>query len=118
MDRGGLIHISDRLFVTFATIELCVRQHLDSNNPSIVQSGLHERILSSIEEDNDVQFYWSGLAGNWDEEDSDEILQMLALQYITSRGHSFASAFNETYKNDEQKTLEKTKGIRKYLIGK
>ena len=62
MDRGGLIHISDRLFVTFATIELCVRQHLDSNNPSIVQSGLHKRILSSIEEDNDVQFYWSGLA--------------------------------------------------------
>ena len=95
VDRGGLIHISDWLFVTFATIELCVRQHLDSNNPSIVQRGLHKRILSSIEEDNDVQFYWSGLAGNWDEEDSDEILQMLALQYIISRGHSFASAFNE-----------------------
>ena len=99
-------------------LQAWILDDMDSNNPSIVQSGLHERILSSIEDDNDVQFYWSGLAGNWDEEDSDEILQMLALQYITSRGHSFASAFNETYKNDEQKTLEKTKGIRKNLIGK
>ena len=56
-----------------------------------------------------MQFYWSGLAGNWDEEDSDEILQMLALQYITSRGHSFASAFNETYKNDDSENFREDK---------
>ena len=95
-----------------------VKSHLHTTNPSILQSGLKERICGSILENEDVQIYWSIIASSWSKEEADELLAMITQQWITLRGFSFASSFNEEYKKKNKKTLEKSKGLRKNLIGK
>ena len=94
-----------------------MKSHLCSTNPSIVQTGLKDKITRSVMDNEDMQFLWSIIAANWVEKEGNELLRMITEQWITLRGFSFASSFNEEYKKQHQKTLEKSKGIRKSLIG-
>lgn len=117
MDRGGLTHISDTLHMFFVSMELVVRAHFRADNTSLVKAGLKDHVLASIVEDDNVQFYWSLIGGKWLEEEAEELLRLLAEKWITLRGFSFASAFTELYKKQHKRTLEKSKGLRKNLIG-
>ncbi len=47
-DRGGLIHISDNLFFLFTTMEVEVWSHFNVTNPTLLKSGLKERIATSV----------------------------------------------------------------------
>ena len=66
--------------------------------------------------DEDVQFHWSMLAVNWDNEEADALLPMLAEQWVTVRGFSFTSGWMEKFKQTAKKSIQKSKGIRKQLI--
>ena len=57
------------------------------------------------------------LAVNWDNEEADALLPIIAEQWVTVRGFSFASAWMENFKQTNKKSIQKSKGIRKQLVG-
>ena len=65
-------------------------------------------------ENEDVQFFWSIIGADWDENCGSVLLQMLVSQWVKIRGFSFASAWIEKYKT----TIQKSKGVRKQLLPK
>ena len=115
MDRGGLIHVSDTIFSFFAAMELIVKLHYQADNP-LLSNGLKDRIVTTVQEDEDVLFYWSLVSSNWVEEATQSLFSLIVQHWITIRGFSFASSFVEEYKKAQKKTLEKSKGIRKKLL--
>ena len=117
VDRGGLVHLSDDIFLIFAAMEAVVKTHFKIDNPSLLKE-LKEKMKSDVLQNENVLFYWSMIAANWVENEAEELLSMIVDQWITIRGFSFSSSFNEKYKREQAKTLEKSKGIRKNLIGK
>ena len=73
--------------------------------------------MYSVVQNDDVLFHWSIIAANWIEEDVKVLLKLITQEWITLRGHSFVSSFMETFKREKKKTLQKSKGTRKNLIG-
>lgn len=116
VDRGGLIHISDTVFSFFAAMEVVVKAHFSTDNPSVMKD-VKEAVTAGVLQDSEVLFHWSMVAANWINEEADELLKAIVEHWITIRGFSFASAFNELYKQEQKKTIEKSKGTRKNLIG-
>ncbi len=114
VDRGGLNHVTDTMYLLIASMELEVRQHLRISDPQT--TGITETVMKGITENEDVLFYWSMVSVNWAEEESRVLLGMIADLYITIRGFSFASAWMERYKQAHKKTVEKSKGLRKQLL--
>ena len=70
-----------------------------------------EKIMAS----DDVQFYWTMVASNWQEDAATALLEMMMDLWIQIRGHSTATAWLEKYKQDK-KPVQKSKGVRKQLI--
>ena len=112
IDRGGLIHISDATYMVFHSMEVVFRHNFMTTKETDTTL-----ILQKLLEDNDLLFYWSQVSANWDEE-ADELLKLIANHWITIRGFSSVSAFMEKYKKANQKSVEKSKGLRKSLISK
>lgn len=61
---------------------------------------------------------WSDLSINWGKEESNKLLRLIVEHWMTVRGFSFTSAFMERYKQKHKKTVQKSKGLRKNLMGK
>lgn len=116
VDRGGLIHVSDTLYSLFVSMEMELRSHLHTGNPGLVR-GMKEQMCTSVAENEDVLFYWSTISANWLEEEAQELLTLMVKHWVTTRGFSFVSSFMEKYKCKHKKTIEKSKGLRKNLIG-
>ncbi len=72
--------------------------------------------MESVTSDEDVLFYWTILAAEWEEEDEEALLPMVTELWITIRGFPFARSFLEIYKQANKKTVQKSKGLRKKLI--
>ena len=102
--------------MVFNSMEKVVRKHL---NPKLSTLGVVEntqaKCLAEILTCEDVQFHWSLISVNWGEEESQELLKMIADHWITIRGFSFASAFIELYKQQKKITVQKSKSIGKKL---
>ena len=117
MDRGGLIHISDTMFSLFSSMEMEIRSHLRADNPSLFTK-LKQTIVSSVLQNEEVQFHWSILSANWISEEADELLKMIVEHWTTVRGFSFVASFMENFKRENKTTTQKSKGTRKTLIGR
>ena len=114
IDRGGLTHINDIAFQAFLAMEIELRKHLDSQcAPPNFKTDITKKVL----ENEDVAFYWSILSADWEEQDSQALLELMVNMFITIRGFSYASAWVEKYKAASAKSLQKSKGLRKTLIG-
>ena len=61
-------------------------------------------------------FYWSIVACNWEEEESVALLALVTDLYVTIRGFAFVSSCMELYKQEQKKTTQKSKGIRKRVL--
>ena len=68
-----------------------------------------------IKDNDDVQFYWSIVAAEWEEETAQALLKLIVDLWITIRGFSFASAWIEKFKKEQKKFVQKSKGVRKQL---
>ena len=113
IDRGGLTHVDDMLFSMFIEMEVEIRRHLGSATENC---GMKQIAIDNILENEDVKFYWSMVAsGDW-EETQHILLKMIVEHWVTIRGFSHAGAFMEKFKQKNQKTLEKSKGLRKKLL--
>ena len=74
--------------------------------------------MESITTDKDVLFYWSIISAEWEEKEEHILLRMLIGLWVTVGGFSFAKSMLERYKQAQKKTVQKSKGVRKQLIGK
>ena len=98
--------------MVFYGMEMEVRSHIKDS-----KTGDKEKVIKAIIDNEDVNFHWSLLAANWEPEETAVLLNMMAEQWITLRGFSHASAFIERYKQRNKKGTQKSKGLRKNLIG-
>jgi len=113
IDRGGLTCVNNTTFEVFLAMECELRRHLCTDKvPNI-----GDHVTQAIIENEDVQFLWSILGTDWEEESGAVLLQMVVHQWVKIRGFSFASCWVEKYKTAQRKTTQKSKGVRKQLSG-
>ena len=63
IDRGGLFHINDEVYVFFHEIERLVRKFLKLVAQDVEQS--KQEIMDEVTSDTNVQFYWSMICWPW-----------------------------------------------------
>ena len=114
VDRGGLFYVSESTFLFFRAVELATQaflpNHLHSSSESS-RKGLQDKIIA----DEDVQFYWSMVSVDLQDEVSSELLQHIIDLWVKMRGFALTSAWMEAYKRASQKTTKGKKGLRKQL---
>ena len=98
VDRGGLKNVNDRTFHVFLAMETRVREFLKLTTAKSFAAGVKDNLLQSILADEDVLFFWSILAAEWDTEEEQALLPMLAELWVTIRGFSFAKSWRSTNK--------------------
>lgn len=113
IDRGGLTHVNNATFDVFFAIEHEIRSRLFDRS---VPPDLSDRVKKEIIGSEEVQFFWSMVSAEWEEESGDALLEMIVNQYVKIRGFSSASDWLEEYKQVTKKTTQKSKGVRKQLI--
>ena len=113
VDRGGLVHISDRTFLAFATMELDFRQ---CSTNMLVSKNLKDVALEKMLKNIDLLHIWDVISVNWGEAESTMLLKLIVEHWIKIRGFSAASAFMENYKKRNKRTVQKSKALRKSLF--
>ena len=86
MDRDGLKHVPDMMYMMFVSIEEELRVYLScaqSQSPSAVN--LIEA-KSKLIQNEDVNFYWSMVSSYWQEDVAVALLVMLVDHWIKVRG--------------------------------
>ena len=74
-----------------------------------------KEIIDEVTSDNNVQFYWSMIAIDLDEDIGQELLVQIVQLWLTVRGFSTAGAFVEQYKQATKKSTKKSTSLRKGL---
>ncbi len=114
-NRGGLLLVNDQTFTFFVAIERVTQTYLPkycSNNDGNTKTIL----IKMITEDSDVQFFWTLISQDIDDEDTAiDLLDCIASMWITVRGFSLASTWLEKYKKDKKINLAKKKALRKEI---
>ena len=106
IDRGGLWRVKEFTYQFFHAVEDAVRDTLKKLAHPVPPSKLD--MIQKITDDEDVQFYWSIVAADFEIDDyeiHEMLLQKIAELYVTVRGFSFASGWIEKYK---QRTKQST----------
>lgn len=104
--------ISDCVYEVFLAMELVLRQCIESFS---TDHGINkDKVVDVLCEDNEVQFYWSMISSDIDEETSQKVLVEVIKLWVTIRGNSYASAIVEEYKRASG-TLKRKKSLRKEL---
>ena len=86
------------------------------NYVNILVSRFQILIAKAIIRNEDVQFLWSILSADWEDNTATALLQMVISEWVKIRGFSYASCWIEKYKSTQRKTLQKSKGVRKQLL--
>ncbi len=89
VDRGGLTRVNQMAFQVFLATELEVRRHLHSQRVP----NFKKEVTKVVLENEDVTFYWSMLSADWEEEDSQALLELVVDMFITVGGFSYTSAW-------------------------
>ena len=92
------MHVSDQLFSFFKAVEIELRFHLQASEAD----GIKEKAVKKILDSEEVNFHWSEIAINWEEEEAGVLLEMVVSHWVTVRGFSYASAFLEKYKQKQE----------------
>ena len=116
VNRGGLYPINDSSFQLFVEIEKKVRAYLTKHlrnresNMELLQQNVIEKVVGC----DDVQFQWSLRTVNIENAEDEQ----LVLQDIvnTIRWYSMVATWLEAYKQTEKANLQKSTGLRKFLV--
>ena len=74
VDRGGLIHVSHDVFMTFYSFEMELRKHLTADS----NYSLKDRALQLILSNEDVLFHWANVSFHWGDQEAKELLKLIA----------------------------------------
>ena len=114
VDRGGLFHISDEVYVFFHEVERIVRRF---THKLVKQCSQHDKqdFIAEVVSDGDVQFHWSMISAELDNDVGEQLLKEIVQLWLTICGFSTAGAYVEQYKQVTQKSTMKSTGLRKGL---
>lgn len=104
IDQGGLAKVTSDCYELFVAMEKELRNHLTMDQVP----KLTETVKQKIIENDDVQFFWSIISGDWEEESGNVLLDMI----ITRFGDSFLLELG--WKNTSVKEVNHSK-IKKQL---
>ena len=112
VNRGGVVQVNDEAFLMFCAIEHCVRREF-CRRKFKVHSDLNRKkiITENALVDPQVRRHWTHLVKtelDW----ANELLQLIIEYWTDIRGHSFAGAWLELYK---QAKHHHGKALRKQL---
>ncbi len=109
INRGGLFPVNDITFSFFLAIETVTRPNL----PKLVVSSENEpkEVLTHLIKSNeDVQFYWTLLPSDIEEEESAiKLLSNIVEKWVTIRGFSLSSTWVEEYNRTQKNKICKKK---------
>ena len=108
VDRGGLSHVNNAAYCAFLAMALELRKHIGVHK---MTDGFKEKVLKSIIENEDVLFYWTIIATDWEEEEATVLLKLAADLFVTIRGFAFVSFWMELRKQETKKSTQKSKGV-------
>ena len=108
IDRGGLIRITEEFYLTLCSIEYAIRQLLKTSSPI-------KEFAFEINEDCEVQFQWCMASVRMSEDIAHLLLEKIINTWITIRGYSFVNTIIEQYKQENKKTTQKSKALRRKL---
>ena len=118
VNRGGLFEVSDEAFRLFVSIEVAMRQKLESHLHSITENDRSgkDMIIQQVIDNCDVQFHWDMLSVDIPEEHNClELLRHVVTLWLTIRGYSITKAWMEDYKSAVCTTTKGKKGLRKQM---
>ena len=103
VNRGGLFDISDEAYRLFLSIGMAMRskltEHLNMQKMTEDSNEGTSAIIDFILQNDDVQFHWSMLSIDIEEEEhSFELLQHIIQLWLTIRSFSISKAWMEDYK--------------------
>ena len=111
-DRGGLTCVNNITFELFTAMERKLRKIVRVNHAPSFNDDVKQKVVT----DDDVQFFWCMINSDWGSECASVLLEMVANQWLKIRGFSYASGWIEKLKQMQEKTLQKSKGVRKQLL--
>lgn len=114
VNRGGLKVVNSKAYHFFLSVETRLRQFLRVSEAPNIGDGNKETLVEQISCDEDVLFFWTILAAEWEEEEQ-TLFPMVIEMWITIRGFSFSKSFLEMYKQANKTSVQKSKGLRKKL---
>ena len=115
IDRGGLFYVSDTTFSFFKAVKVKTQELLPQHLISKPKAS-KEKLLKDVWEDDDVQFWWSMLAIDIkNESEADELLHEIVSLWVTIGGFTVTSFWLEQYQIVQNKTVKKSKSLRKTL---
>ncbi len=115
VDRGGLFSVNNSTFSFFKAIEIKTQELLPQHLAAKPNAAKHD-LIKSIEEDDEVQFWWSMLAVDIPEKDaSAELLKNLIDMWVTIRGFAVVSNWLEQYNVAQKQSVKKSKRLRETL---
>lgn len=110
VNRGGLFEVSDSAYELFRMLELLIRDGV----PNLVLS--KEVMLERVSSSDDIQFQWSLLSVDIEDDDlAQELLEDISTTWLSIRSHALTRRWMETYKQTKRKSTKKSKGLRKEL---
>ena len=112
IDRGGLKRVNNDTYQLFVALETQLRKQINSQHIPLLGAESKQILLNN----DNVQFFWSIVCTEWEEEIGNVLLEMIVNEWVTIRGFSYANNWIEKYKQDTQTTTGKSKGLRKQLL--
>ena len=113
IDRGGLWHVIDDVYVLFCYIEENIRAEVADITAETWCEEHKQKLMDSLKVDEDIQFQWEVLVYELETVVAQKLLQMLLELYITVRGFAFANSIMELYKQSKKTNLQKSKAVRR-----
>ena len=111
LDRGGLNHVTQNMYLLLVEMEYVIRVVLKES-----LEGYKQRAYDAIKSSERVHCYWMPISEEWDCEESEVLFKMIVDFWVTMRGFSFSSDWVELYKIANKKSVQKSKGKRKELL--
>ena len=112
VNRGGLFSLNDESFVDIEKVLRVVlpRHELVTRTD---ENSFKQDVHSVIIQNDDVQFHQSVLSQDIDDpDDAQELLTEIVKLWVTIRGFSMTASWMEAYKKNEQKTTQRSTGLR------
>ena len=116
IDRGGLWHTHDSMYVLFHSMEEVICRHLTPPSVSQQVVGSRKKLTKATMTDKDFLFEWCVFSGSTDDTIARPVLQLIVELYVTVLGFAFVSFCLEFYKQANRKGTQKSKGIRKEVF--
>ena len=110
IDRGGLLHVTSKMYQFMCSVELVIKGYLKREGE--VKRAEMNRLIGESE---DVGRRWEELSGEWDPSDSKVIFGMIRDVYVEMREFSFVSAWMEKWKCEAKKSVQKAQAFRKKI---